>query len=84
MRVFTALGALGLLGTAVARFMGESEALLPLALMFAVLTWVGFASTRIHLVQQLAADGDDHLTSPSASTASSSVRDERASTREFV
>jgi len=59
MRTFTALGALGLLATAVARFVSASEALLPMALMFAVLTWIGMAATRVQLVEQLAAGVDD-------------------------
>lgn len=68
MRVFTALGALGLLGTAIARFLhSDSPMLLVLALMFAVLTWVGMACTRVEVVRRLVESGaSDGATTGSA------------------
>jgi hypothetical protein len=53
MRVFTAMGALGLIATAVARIFSDSEAFLVLALVFATLIWVGMASTRVEAVMRM-------------------------------
>ena len=53
MRAFTALGALGLLASSIARFTSDSLVLLALALVCAILILVGLVSTRIETVRQL-------------------------------
>ena len=53
MRVFTVVGAIGLIVTSVARSMNQSESLLILALAFALLVLVGMIGTRVETVRQL-------------------------------
>jgi FtsH-binding integral membrane protein len=53
MRLFTALGALGLIATSIARSFHESEALLFLALVCAILILVGMIWTRVEAVRQI-------------------------------
>jgi len=54
MRVFTAVGALGLIVTSIVRMVTRSDALLLLALLFAVLILVGMVSTRVETVMRIA------------------------------
>ena len=54
MRLLTGLGALGLLGSSIARFANESQALLVLALVFAIFIFVGVLSTRVEAVRRIA------------------------------
>jgi len=53
MRLFTALGALGLIASSIARFIHESEVLLVIALVCAVLILVGMVATRVEAVRQI-------------------------------
>ena len=53
MRLLTTLGALGLIGTSIARIGNESLGLLLLALVFAVCILVGMVSTRVEAIRQL-------------------------------
>lgn len=54
MRVLTVLGAIGLLGSSIARFVNESDELLILALGCSILTLVGVLSTRVETVLKIA------------------------------
>jgi hypothetical protein len=53
MHAVTTLGALGLLSSSIARFISESDAMLALALVCAVMILVGTVSTRIEVVRQI-------------------------------
>jgi len=53
MRLLTTIGALGLIGTSIARVNNESVALLLVALVFAVCILVGLISTRVVAIRQL-------------------------------
>jgi H+/gluconate symporter-like permease len=53
MHTFTALGALGLIASSIARFISESNTLLALALVSAILTLIGTVSTRVELVRRI-------------------------------
>jgi hypothetical protein len=53
MRLLTTIGALGLIGTSIARINNESQGLLLLALLFAVCILIGMISTRVEAIRQL-------------------------------
>jgi hypothetical protein len=55
MRMFTALGAVGLIASSILRAMTETELPLFLALLCAVLILVGMIGTRVEAVRQIAA-----------------------------
>jgi hypothetical protein len=60
MRLLTTLGALGLIGTSIARVNNESQALLLVALVFAVCILVGLIATRVVAIRQLAEPSARH------------------------
>ena len=55
MRIFTGLGALGLIASSIVRVMTQSELPLFIALVCAVLILVGMIGTRVEAVRQIAA-----------------------------
>jgi hypothetical protein len=66
MRFLTVAGALGLLASAVARVMSQSEATLVMALFFAVVTLVGMVSTRVETVMQIARESQERRSAAAA------------------
>jgi hypothetical protein len=54
MRIFTFVGALGLLATSLALSVNHSETLLIVALVFSVLVFVGVVTTRVETVLRIA------------------------------
>jgi hypothetical protein len=54
MRIFTFVGALGLLATSLALSVNRSESLLIVALVFSVLVFVGVVTTRVETVLRIA------------------------------
>jgi hypothetical protein len=56
MRFLTVIGALGLIGASVALFTDRSDHVLGLALMFAIVTFIGAISTRVETVMQIVRD----------------------------
>jgi hypothetical protein len=55
--MFTTLGALGLIASSIARFIHESDAMLALALVCAIMILVGTVSTRLEVVRQIHESG---------------------------
>jgi hypothetical protein len=54
MRLFTGVGALGLLGSSIALSIARSDGLLVVSLAFSILIFVGVLSTRVEAVRRIA------------------------------